>query len=423
LVVPDHVASGTSFQQPHWFGEATGWNDAVLPSYDGGSIANIAASVLVGLDIAPAPHLLPPLAPNILDPNMLNGAQTIVIIVLDAYGSAARALGSGALTACQQGVFVEQQITSVFPSTTAAALTSLQTGVAPGRHGMAGYTLHIPSSNKLINMVTFKPVDAANNTSPAVDPQTFLPVPTVYDLIREAGGEAAVVSHREYRRSPLTIVHSGDTRYRGHRTLAEFVHLLRAEVLQPANGKRLIFGYWAGIDMLAHTWGPDSDVCRTEIALVEQTLQREFLDPIARTARDTAVVLTADHGQIGVSEADALPLHRLVSETGGWNRLPTGERRSAGITFKHSEQRVFAEKIVGSRGIIVGLDYVLSHELYGPSPSHPELRARIGDALLVARDGASFPFRPLTDQTSPSLGAHGSLTAQEMQVPLLVWRF
>lgn len=408
---------------PDWFHAASGWRDAVLPSYDGGSIANIAASVLVGLGLPIPDQLLPPLSADVLEPELLAGSDTIVLIVLDAYGSAARQRGMHVLGECGSGRFVEQQITSVFPSTTAAALTSLQVGVAPGTHGLAGYTLHIPSANRLMNMVTFKPVDAANSTAELVDLQTFLPIPTLYDVVRHAGAESVVVSHREYRRSPLTMVHSGETPYRGHRTLAEFVHLLRLEALRPSNVKRFIFGYWAGIDMLAHTWGPDSDVCQTEIALVEHALQHEFLKPLASAANNLAVIVTADHGQVSVPDTDALPLHRLVADTGGWSRLPTGERRAVGVGFSCPAQRQRVQDSVASRGVLLDIDEAISHGLYGPPPLHPELRERIGDALLLARDGASFPFRPLKDGAEPSLGAHGSLSALEMEVPLLVWRF
>jgi hypothetical protein len=405
-----------------WFVETTGWRDAVLPAYDGSSIANLPASVLNGLGISPAGRLLPALDPELLDPSLLDGARTIVLIVLDACGVAARARVSGTLGACTRGAFVQRQLTSVFPSTTAAALTSLQTGVAPGTHGLAGYTLHIPSVNKLINMVTFKPVDSANGPSP-VDPGTFLPVPTIYDLVRDADGDAVVVSHREYQRSPLTQIHSGDTPYRGHRTLAEFVHLLREETLRPSDRGRFVFGYWAGLDMLAHAWGPESPVCDTETAILEDVLQREFLEPIAEVARDVAVIVTADHGQATVPEAEALPLHRLVAATGGWRRPPTGERRAVGVSFTNAEQRASVRSRIGASGVVLDVSDAIEQGLYGPGPRHPELGERIGDALLLARGRRSFPFRPPKEGAEVSLGGHGSLTANEMLVPLLVWRF
>ena len=406
-----------------WFDRATGWTDAVLPAYAGGSIANVAPSLLNALHVPMPAAMLPPLSSDILDRALLDGVRTIVFIVLDAYGSAARTLGSGMLGTTSTGTFIERQITSVFPSTTAAALTSLQTGAAPGTHGLAGYTLFIPAAQRLVNMVTFKPVDAANSATTAVNPRTFLPVPTIYQLADDVGVEAVVVSHREYQRSPLTLVHSGDTRYRGHRTLAEFMHLLREETCRESPTKRLIFGYWAGIDMLAHSYGPRGEATLSEVAMVERALQLDFIDRIAGTVQDVAVVVTADHGQITVPEADAQPMHRLVAENGGFGRPSTGERRSAGLTLSGDDQRAAVRQILQERGVLLDLDNAIQNGLYGPGPQHPELRERIGNSLLLARSGVSFPFRPPKDDAEYSLGAHGALSADEMRVPLLVWRF
>jgi hypothetical protein len=58
--------------------------------------------------------------------------------------------------------------------------------------------------------------------------------------------------------------------------------------------------------------------------------------------------------------------------------------------------------------------------LYGPPPHHPELLERIGETLLLARDCSAFGF---PGGHSGSVGGHGSLTPEEMLVPLLVWRF
>jgi hypothetical protein len=282
--------------------------------------------------------------------------------------------------------------------------------------------MHIPVLGKLVNMVTFKAVDSATGPVTSLDLTKLLPVPNIFDLIANAGGEAVIVGHREYQRSPLTQVQSGDTAYRGHRTLAEFAYLLRSEAERRSDRKRFIFGYWAGLDILAHSWGPGHPVCALELTLIETILQREVVEPLSRSSGDIAIIVTADHGQASVPETDALALYRVISATGGLRRQQTGERRSVGLEVSSAEQRAAIAAQVGGSGVLIEFDDAVANGLFGPPPLHPELQERLGDVLLLARGTTSYMFRPARDGATPSLGAHGSLTADEMLVPLLVWR-
>ncbi len=59
---------------------------------------------------------------------------------------------------------------SAFPSTTAASLASLGTGLAPGQHGMVGYDVLDPDQDKVVNML--------GNWDAGVDPPDWQPFPT-----------------------------------------------------------------------------------------------------------------------------------------------------------------------------------------------------------------------------------------------------
>lgn len=396
-----------------------------LPAYGGRSIGNIAASVLRAFGAEPVPSsppLLPPVDHTLLPPELVTGARVVVLIVVDGLSRIARERVSESFARGPAPV-VDATLTSVFPSTTAAALTSLQLGVAPASHGMVGYTLFIPSVGRVVNMVTFKPVDGSQLAVQAIDLPSFLSIPTVYDHLAHDGIESVIVSHKEYARSPLTIVQSGDTPYLGHRTAAEMAGLLRRQVSTP--GRRFVFGYWAGIDMLAHTYGPASDQCDLELRLLDQALRDGFLEPLARSGEDVAVMLTADHGHTTVLEDRVRSLNDLSTVAGGWSGPPTGERRSVGLNLRGDNAREILGRAIGDEGLLVSAEEAIAAGLYGPPPHHPELLDRVGNTLLLSTGAASFPYRPSRkdggNEISP--GAHGSLTHEEMIVPFIVWRF
>jgi hypothetical protein len=367
-----------------------------------------------------APRLIP-LSVTTLDPSLLADARVVVLIVIDGYGGSTSADGASLAALSSQPPLSRTLLTSVFPSTTAAALTSLQTGVAPGQHGVAGYTLYLPEARRVVNMIQFTAVDGSSLPSRVGDPTGLLRVPTIYDRLAELGTESVVVSHVEYAKSPLTLLHSGDTPYRGHRTVAEFAMMLRHEAQRP--GRRFVFGYWAGVDMLAHTYGPGSAEVALEAMLIEQALARGFLNPLAEGDDDVVVIVTADHGLVETREEDSESLGSIATSAGRFKRPPTGERRVVGLSIPDSEHRDRVAERIGNRGVIVGTSDAAVAGLFGPQPLHDDLVERIGDSMLIARDGHSFPFRPLRTGGSFALGAHGSLTPEEMLVPMLVWRF
>ena len=286
---------------------------------------------------------------------------------------------------------------------------------------MAGYTLYLPALGRVVNLVRFQPVDGGPFDASVLDPPNFIPVPTIYDILRQRSIDCVVVSHKEYERSPLTQVHSGTTSYSGHRSQGELAALVRREVEKP--GRRFIFAYWAGVDMLGHTHGATSDVLGVEIDVLAYTLRRHLLEPLAALGDDVAVILTADHGLADIPEASVTTINDLNSLTGAWQRPATGERRAVGLSLRQPGNRLHLRDALGDQAAIFDTREAIESGLFGPPVHHADLYERIGDTLLLARGPASFPFQSSRPQRTPSLGAHGSLTPEEMLVPLLVWRF
>lgn len=405
-----------------WFAAAANWPEAVLPDYHGGSNANLVASIQAAFGVPPAatgPALLPPLHAELLDPRALAGARVIVLLILDGLGRPAldRALEAGriqALGASRGSV----TLTSVFPPTTAAALTSLQTGTPPGVHGMAAYTLYLAAQQCVVNMITWRASGGAEPAAPLPEPRSFLNGPTLYRNLQRHGIETVHISRNTFAGSALTEAQAAGVTFAGHRTLAELTQLIQIQAAKP--GRRFIFAYWDGFDALAHSYASDSAATALELRLIDLALGEGLLGPLERTADDVALLITADHGHIPTPVEQRVDLAKLPRLVERWGRRPSGEPRSLGLALPDLDERRRVAEFVGSGGVVLDAQDAISAGLFGRGALHSDLLTRIGDTLLLARGLTSYTFPGMSSQ---SIGGHGSLTAEEMLVPLLTWRF
>jgi hypothetical protein len=400
------------------------WVEAVLPDYAGGSVANVPASILSIFDAPPLKpdsptSLLPALRPDILPEALVHDARAVVLLVLDGVGyrQLDAALESGDLPGFARAGH-RSRLTSIFPSSTAAALTSLQVGVGPGTHGLAGYTLHLPAQQRVVNMIKWKPVGGGHTAKPMPLPESFLPVPTIYQHLAAAGIPSVVVSQAAFAKSALTRVHCSGVPYAGHRTLSEFPALLLREAQKP--GRRFVFGYWDGFDVVGHSYGPASMTAGNELRLIDRALEQGLLEPLERLGGDVAVILTADHGQTAIPLNRRRNLAEVTGLTRRWSHQPTGEPRALGLALQEPADLDRVREFIAGDGVVLPVTDALAMGLYGPGPWHPELVERVGNTLVLAKAETAMTYPGANSQ---SIGGHGSLTEEEMLVPLLAWRF
>lgn len=395
----------------------------IRPSYDGYGITNVPWTVLDALGVA---HPGTGLAPELVPEGLLEGVDAVLVIVADAlgYGQLAAAMRDGdapalaALTKARGYV----PLSSTFPSTTAAALTALQTGVPPSKHGMVGYTLYLREFGSLTNLIRFGPLGRFDSYARSeVEPRTFLPVPTIYDRVAEAGIPAEMVNFRPFEHTAFTRIHAEGVPYRTYDTLGEFVTAIRRAVEQP--GPRLVVAYWPMIDIIDHRYGPQSETALAELRLLDAAIGAELIGRIKRD--DLLVVFTADHGQIQLDPSQTISLNRQPDLLDDLIVPPAGERRLVYFYPRPGREEAVAERLIelaGDRGWVLRSDELIDEGFFGPTPVYQELRSRIGTLTLVAHGPATFPYDAPGERATPMLGAHGALEAEEMLVPGILWR-
>jgi hypothetical protein len=335
-------------------------------------------------------------------------ARSAIVLVADGLGAANLAARSGHARFLAAAGGKKDVARTVFPSTTAAALTSLLTGAAPGEHGILGYRVRVPGAPDTVNQLKGWDTDG-------LDPHSWQRLEPL--LAREAarGRPCFVVSQAKYAGTGFT-----EAILRG----AEFVvagdiadRALLAADLAASHPGALVYLYAPDLDSVGHKHGSESD---------RWTAALEKVDAAARALSDaldagTGVVVTADHGMIDV------PKHRQVL-------LEAGDAVLDGVAMIGGEPRMLhlyaepgaAESLLeawrsseSGRSWVASRDEAVAAGLFGPVVD-PTVRERIGDVVVAARAGIVYYDDRVADKGPQRMvGQHGSLTDEERIVPLL----
>jgi len=404
--------------------------DVIWPRYDGYSIANLPATFAALLGAQMPPHAMPPL-PADLWSDLAGGARRVVFVLVDAlgYGRLLRALEADARS--QWHALVKRgrlfPITSVFPSTTVAALSTLWTGLAPAQHGYLGTRLFLREYGVLADTISLKLVVKGvpgQLLDMGLEPEKFLPAPNLPEVLKAAGVTLYDLVPYAFIRSGLTrILRRGVDKPIGFVAASDMWVTLR-RLLETAQEQRLlVMAYHGQLDSIAHYYGPTDDVLDAELRAFVYSLQTEFLDQLSpQAARDTLLVIGADHGQTTILKSQGIELHRQPV----WNDLtlmPAAEARIAYLYARGGRLQAVRdglERDLPGKFIAVDTREALEAGLWGPGPRHPETVARLGDVLILATGQGALA--DAAKQMPDFQGMHGGVTPDEMLVPSLWMR-
>ena len=380
----------------------------VLPDYQGGSLLNLTSS-LVAARGGTAPH---PLLRD-LDSERIGRCRNIVLLLLDGLGHEfLRNHGADSILASH----ARGHMTSVFPSTTTTAITTLLTGLSPREHALTGWFSYWKSLDDVIAVLPFQRRRGRKSLSQDIaDPAAFYDHPTLFDRLET---ESHIVIPANLAYSPYNASHSGTATihpFAGYPEL--FKHLARL-LREPE--QKYIYAYWPGIDHLAHEHGTSSAKVKSHFHAVD----RACADLIAAAkGSDTTLIVTGDHGLIDVSPQNHTDLGRLPELQKHLAQPLCGERRVAYCHLREAGSDAFvsaAGDILGERFLPRSSRELVEEGWFGPGVSHPELLSRIGDVTLLAQDDASIKDWLPGERRYWHIGSHGGTSSEEMYIPLIV---
>ena len=355
----------------------------MIPDYAGRCISNVAPAIV---------------GRTALLPEVARAASQVVLLVLDGVGwtqlQARRHLAP--TLASMDGA----AITSVAPTTTSTALTSIVTGTPPAVHGIVGYRIRV-EDDRVLNILRWRTADGdARQRVPARGLQTQPPFPGTTRPV-------PVVTKAEFASTGFSAA-MGIQRmvgwYAASSIAVEVGRLLR-------DGEPFVYAYYDGVDKIAHAHG-FGDHYDAELASAD----RLVADVAAQLPPRAALLVTSDHGQVDVGDAtvplddDVLADTTLLSGEGRFVWLHAGPGRLDALLERCRER-------YGDVADVCTREEVVAAGWFG-GPVGPDIADRLGDVALVAR--APIAFLDPTDTGSHALRCrHGALTEDELLVPLL----
>jgi len=294
--------------------------------------------------------------------------------------------------------FVGGSIHTVAPTTTATALTSIATGLAPAEHGLVGYRMVV--NGEVMNVLRWAVGDQqVRRSAPPTQVQPYEPF---------LGQTVPVVSMAELQHSPFSEAHLRGGTKAGYRSPSS-IAVTAAEQIEA--GERFVYCYYGGIDKIAHErgFGPFYEA---EL----RSADRLVADVLESLPTDTALLVTADHGQVHVGDRLVTPSPALLASV----TFQSGEGR---FRWLHASKGALDDVAAGARDEFGHLAWVVTKEQtldehWFGSAMAPEVRARLGDVALVAHEPVSF-HDPADSGPFELICRHGSLTSAEVNVPLV----
>lgn len=364
----------------------------VEPRYGGRTLAELLPSVVASLDGGRRAIELPT-------------ARKYVVFLVDGLGyHQLRRYGDYAETMAS-ALRAGDRLTCSVPSTTATSLTSLGCGAPPGLHGILGYSFYEPTVRRVVNALTWAegPEDLTG----------FAQTPTIFSRLATAGRTTAAVTLGRFAGSALTrlafngttmfpVTHEGD-----HDEVAGLV-------LGALDEAHVVYCYERMLDHDGHGFGVGSWQWLERLGAVDDLVARLA----AALPPQVCLLVTGDHGMINVPENS-----RLVAEEeprlAGYRHLG-GEPR-----FRHvygSRPRALAQtwrSVLGERALVLRREEAIEAGWFGPLVTAIS-SARIGDVVAAMRGDFAIMSRHSPGEFG-LIGMHGSLTAAEMEVPLLMF--
>ena len=357
----------------------------LLPEYGGACIDSVVPALL-DLDREPPDWM----------PSQLLEAEQVVVLVLDGLGWLQ--LDRFAKFAPTLRGLEGRSITSVAPTTTATALTSITTGLSPGVHGVVGYRMRV--DGRVLNVLRWNA--DGRDARAAIPPERTQTHPAF------EGQRPPVVTRAEFRESGFTRAHLDQTRHLGWRLPSTLVTEVAGALRR---NEPFVYAYYDGIDKIAHEFGL-GEYYEAELRAAD----RLVADLIEVLPAGAALVVISDHGQVDVGDSTITPHSEVLAHVD----VQSGEGRFRWLHARPGHSRQLLESAVAHHsdtGWILGVDQIIDEGWFGPVVSD-EARSRLGDVALVAREVVSY-----TDPTDTGLyelrARHGSLTADEMLVPFL----
>lgn len=321
-------------------------------------------------------------------------------------------------------------ITSVFPSTTTAALTTVNTGLTPQEHALLEWYMYFEELDEVVATILFSPLGEKYPDKLAdagVNPNVLFGGRTIHQKLRKEGVlsfsflsalyASGVYSRRLHRGSELIPFVN----------FSDLVVALR-KMLEKAPAPAFFYVYWDAIDAMEHRYGPGGEEQNLELSALSFLLRAELLPKVKRkAAKETLLLVTSDHGQVKVNPRGTVYLNRyrrllrnLRRGRRGKPIPPTGSSRDVYLHVEPGKLEetleLLSEKLRGKAKVVKTLE-ALRSGLFGAGKVNKKFYSRAGDLLILPLNGRTVWYKYPKQRRAEFKGHHGGLSEEEMLIP------
>ncbi len=402
-------------------------NNTIFPQYDGRSLLNVVSTIEHFWKIkSDTPELPKQLTKRI------EGCSQLIFFLIDGLGMNLFNKHAKRNSFFSQAMKSNnlQTITSIFPSTTVAALSTIHTGLPPKTHGLLEWNLYFDEVDEIVNPLPYKRVmtSVSKTHQPRIGKNLLYKGKTIYQKLNSKNVESVIFYPTEYANSYYSKILLKGSRLEEYQELDDLLKKL-IKVINLNRDNRYIFVYISSLDALQHSFGPDSFEVKAHFTKIETTLQ-SIINSIKKDfANKVGIIITSDHGHIQTSPKHITFLNSLGFEDSfklskhSKLILPTGNMRDLFLSIKDSDRINTIKKLkflLKGKAEVKSLNERLIQKLFGNFSKHIKFSDRLGNILILPKENHLVWYKYLETDNFLSFGKHGGLSKDEMLIPLII---
>jgi len=374
----------------------------MLPNYHDGSIVNLMSSIAQSFGVKTQYNSLKILPPEKLKKNVL-------LIVIDG-------LGYNYLISKNSSLPILGSMTSVFPSTTGAAITSFYTGVPVQQHASPGWFVFLKEIGIVSIILRFSP-----RAEGPIFSESGLKIEKILNqdsFTSKLKVKSFAIAGKKIVNSDFSKLMTKKAKRLSYKNLNGFFKQIN-NALNSTNSRKYIFAYWPKFDSLSHKHGIESKQSENHFKILEKRLNAL----IKKLKNDTTLIITSDHGFISAEEEHVIKLedHPKLKEC---LTMPfCGDSRVIYCYVHPSKTKQFEDYL--KHNLSKYCDFYKSQELidknyFGLFEPNPKLFDRVGDYVLICKENYIIKDLLENEERDDNIGHHSGISEDEMLVPLIV---
>lgn len=409
-------------------------NGFLYPQYNGYSLCNVIPTIFNLLEIK---NTKTPLSLNL--EKYKNKKNKIVFLLVDGLGfnQYKKLLNRIDFLKTLFSKGLVYPITSGFPSTTSASLTTIATGLTPQEHGLFEWNLYMEELGEIIQTLPFSPLGKTARADSlfykGAKPELLINKSTIYAVLEKEKVQNYVFLNQLFSESVYSMLSAGTAKRISYRYLSDLIVSLRKSIAAE-EGPAFFYVYWSGIDSQGHKFRPDSEEYSVEAKIFFDSFQKEFFAHLEKEkVKNTLFLMTSDHGQVPVNPKKTIYLNNdkklieaFAADKKGEKIFPWGSPRDVFLAIKEGKRKeilFYLKEVYGKYALILETEEAVRIGLFGDGSPNSEFLQRLGNVIILPFFENTIWYEHIKGELFEFKGHHGGLTEDEMLIPFAISKF